>query len=225
MKNTREYILYWDSMEYKLDVHIENGNVFVDIFDASEVNENSVHGQSPALILVVFLAPEALTAIETCVVATVSAVAAVGAGLGVGYLSTEFIGQVATNSSSTTTRTSPKVRASKKENAAALGVAIGVGTKEEYEQAYYEAAIQDDDTIFIGRLLTYDEALIQLRSGYDIFATDEAKARALARAASPIGLEKGPEIHEGEGDRYHHFHPRGIKWYANARHMPHVWYF
>lgn len=41
----------------------------------------------------------------------------------------------------------------------------------------------------------------------------------------PLGKEKGPEIHDGKGKRYYHFHPRGIAWYKNFNHIPHVWYY
>ena len=81
-----------------------------------------------------------------------------------------------------------------------------------------------DGTVFIGQLLTYKDAIFRLKSGYDIFAINEEKSRMLAKIASPVKKEKGPEIHRGVGIRYYHYHPVGVEWYLNRNHYPHVWF-
>lgn len=214
VKSTQKYLLYWDKEEYGLNVTFDKGDVFVDILDTREIKDKNVYGQNPVLLPLVFLTPEAIAVIQGVVIATAATVTAIGTA----YLSTELIEQIAEDYTYTT---NVDVSAA---NAAVSAMTSGVTLKTEYDDSYFEAALQNDGTVFIGRLLKYKDALARLRLGYDIFSVDQSKANFLAKVASPVNKSKGPEIHGGDGIRYYHFHPVGISWYKNKRHLPHVWY-
>ena len=214
VKSTQEYLLYLNDLEYKLDVSIEENNIMVDIVNEDEENSDNVYGQNPALLVVPFI-PELVSVIETCVIATASTVIAAE----VTYISTELIDTVLVANSATLVKADTA-----SVDAAVSTMASGVSAKTEYDESYFEAALQPDDTIYIGRLLTYKEALIRLRGGYDILAIDQEKALFLAVNASPVKKIRQHDAHVGEGDRLPHYHSLGISWSMNKGHAPHVWY-
>ena len=214
VKSTQEYLLYLNDLEYKLDVSIEENNIMVDIVNEDEENSDNVYGQNPALLVVPFI-PELVSVIETCVIATASTVIAAE----VTYISTELIDTVLVANSATLVKVDTA-----SVDAAVSTMASGVSAKTEYDESYFEAAIQPDNTIYIGRLLTYKEALIRLRGGYDVLAENAVKSKFLAEIASPINYAVPHKEHQGHGDRLKHYHPIGIAWYMNKDHCPHVWY-
>lgn len=213
-KKTQEYVLKLNDLEYPINVSIEDGNIMVDIFN-EKVDENCVYGQNPAL-LAIPLIPEVVATVETCVTAVVATAVTVEAT----YLSMELIDNVLVPNAETFAQVEKSVAD------AAVSTMASVSTiKTEYDESYFEAAIDfDNDSIFIGRLLTYKEALVRLKLGYDLFAVDMTKAHIIAKIASPSKQAKGPEFHEGSGERFWHYHPIGVSWYKNRRHYPHVWY-
>ena len=213
LKNTNDYFLYLEDEQYKLDVLIEGNNILFDIHKDTTSNNNMVYGQSVTLISLGALAPEIITAIEGCIIGVVSAAGVTG----VTYVSVGLLEKITTSNKIQNINVSAA-------NAAVSAATSGVTVKTEYDNSYFEAKINVDDTVYIGRLLTYKDALYRLRSGYDIFAIDEVKACFLAQVASPLKQVKGPEIHKGKGMRYSHYHPKGIEWYRDKKHYPHVWY-
>ena len=213
VKNTREYFLYLDAQEYKLDVSFDGNDIFFDIINETEINTNAIYGQSPALLGLGLLAPEVITAIEGCLVGVASAIGVTG----VAYVSVELLDEI--GSSGVYVKINTEVA-----DAAVSVATSGVTTRTEHDDSYFEAVLQKDGTIFIGKLLTYKDALYRLKKGYDIFAIDQFKAAMLATIASPVNKFDGPEYHNGKGDRYYHYHPVGISWYKNEKHRPHVWY-
>lgn len=215
VKSTQEYLLYLNDLEYKLDVSIEDDNIMVNIVNEEEESSvDNVYGQNPAL-LIAPLIPEVTAVIETCVITTVSTVAVIGTT----YLSAELIDKVLISNSALLIQTDTTVAD------AAVSIMSSVSViKTEYDESYFEATIQDNNNVFIGRLLTYKEAMIRLKSGYDIFAVDVHKAAVLAYAASPVSDARWHSIHPGKGERFEHYHPIGISWYKNKKHWPHVWY-
>ena len=193
LKNTNEYFLYLEDEEYKLDVVSDADIILFDIHTDSKINEQQVYGQNPAILAMDALAPEVITAIESCLM---SVVATMGFA-GITYVSMDLCDTLLKSETITTI------------DLDVVDVAISVfeptsARRTKYDDVYFEASIQVDNTIFIGQLLTYKQALFRLRLGYDIFATDSKKACFLAQVASPIQRTKGPEIHKGKGDRYLH---------------------
>lgn len=213
LKNTKEYYLYFGDEQYELDVSFEGKDILFDIHQEDSNKKNTVYGQSVTLVSVGLLAPEVISAIQGCIIGITSVVGITGTA----YVSVELYDNVL--SSKTVSKLNVSVA-----DAAVSAATSGVTQKTEYDNSYFEAALVDDGTVYIGRLLTYKDAIARVRIGYDVMSIDRSKAFVLASVASPVKDVDGPEIHKGKGIRYYHYHPVGVEWYLNKRHRPHVWY-
>ncbi len=96
-------------------------------------------------------------------------------------------------------------------------------SKKVSEQVYFTAWISNNEVI-IGHKISKSSAIARLKKGYDVFATTEAAAKSVCKAASPRQQYKRHTSHvKGEG-YYYHYHPVGLKWYLNKKYQPHCWY-
>jgi len=91
-------------------------------------------------------------------------------------------------------------------------------------KAYYAAALVAGQ-VAISRQLTYEEAVLRLSSGMDVFATNKLAASAAAFGATVPTKKAVHHLAHDVGEGYYpHFHPGGRSWIVNPRNAPHCWY-
>ena len=110
------------------------------------------------------------------------------------------------------------------ERKAAIAAITKIQKAKKNNTNYYFVARLVNDTVYISKQISYDQAVSRLRSGYDVFASSSTAAQKAAKAASP--RKRGaPHGSHYSGDGYYpHFHPQGVKWKSNKSHEPHCWY-
>lgn len=217
-KALEEYYLYLDEEEFKLDVEVEDGKVYVCLDSQETLDASIVKGQSGLLAaLVGYLTPQMITAIKAVIVTVLAYSTA-----DLVYMSVELMNSVvkqvragSLTYSKSRSRSIPYVRALDTIKYA----------RRSNTTYYYPAIVATNGQVMISsQSISFAQAKLRLINGMDVFASTQWAARSVTKAASVNGRVKGPDYHWGEGDRYVHYHPYGRKWIKNRNHMPHCWY-
>ena len=217
LSNTDEYYLYRDEARYTLKVQILEEFVLVDILDDIEddsyMDGDLVYGQNPVALAAAYWTPEAIAAAEAVICSMMA-------------YATGKIAYFSVNSIATTIKGVKNGTISQARMRTIAGISsyweLKI-TRQRRQNNYYIAVLQNN-TVYIGPMITYGIAKYRLKAGYDVFATNSATAKYLADTASPVRYSTYHPAHRQDEGWYPHFHPTGISWYKNRTHNPHVWY-
>lgn len=203
-KENDKYTLYRDEVAYDLAVNDYGEDLFIDFAQSNQQTpEGKVVGQFALAIPLILWTPILIEAAQITIAAAVAVV-----GTYTIWYSVDAIAQ--TIDMSTT-----------KEKVVAQDIA-----KEDTKnnKAYYAAALVAGH-VAISRQLTYEEAVLRLSSGMDVFATNKLAASAAAFGATVPTKKAIHHLAHDVGEGYYpHFHPGGRSWIVNPRNAPHCWY-
>ena len=199
-KDIDEYSLYRDDIEYGLDVTKYGNDLVIDLGEANPQNyDGIVIGQCPLVIPLIFWTPVLIEAAQITIAATIAVV-----GTYTLWYSVDSIAKTID-----TTKAQAKVQ--EKEQ-----------TKK--SSGYYSAALAGG-TVVISNQITYDQAVVRLIAGMDVFATSKTAASAAAFAATVPTTKLIYHLAHGAGDGFYpHYHPGGRQWIMNPKHEPHCWF-
>jgi len=210
--SSKEYKLYRDNMSYNVDVNKYDENVVVDVdFDNPKLaqNEDIVVAQFALAIPIVLWSSSAISAAVSVINAVVIASVAVGTAVLVWY-SANSIAQAISRSY----------------------VRVGTLPRTLPPGTYYRAALFNSTVVFNPRAISFAEAVVQLKAGLDLFATNSNDAYRVCLSASKIPqTPKWDPPHQMMEGYYPHWHPGGVRSaparlsfsvYPNA--APHCWY-
>lgn len=203
-KEDNKYTLYRDEVAYDLAVSEYGKDLFIDLEKSSQQTpEGKVVGQFAIAIPVILWTPVLIEAAQVTIAAAVAAI-----GTYTIWYSVDSIAQTIEQYQT-------------KEKVVAKEVA-----KEDTKKntAYYAAALVAGQ-VAISRQLTYEEAVLRLSSGMDVFATNKMAASAAAFGATVPGKKAIHHLAHDTGEGFYpHFHPGGRQWIVNPNNAPHCWY-
>lgn len=203
-KDKDKYTLYRDDVAYDLATTQYGENLLIDL-DASKAiqQEGTVVGQFAIAIPLILWTPVLIEAAQITIAAAVAVV-----GTYTIWYSVDSIAKTIEN-----TKVEEKV------------VAKEVAKEDtKKNKAYYSAALVGG-VVAINREITFEEAVIRLSAGKDVFATNKMAASTVAVAATVPGKKTIHHLAHDVGEGFYpHFHPGGRKWIVNPKNAPHCWY-
>lgn len=203
-KDEDKYTLYRDDVAYDLATTEYGDNLLIDLADSKTVNkEGVVVGQFAMVIPLILWTPALIEAAQITIAAAVAVV-----GTYTVWYSVDSIAKTIEN-----TKVEEKV------------VAKEVAKEDtKKSKAYYSAALVAG-AVAINREITFEEAVIRLTAGKDVFATNKMAASAVAVAATVPGKKTIHHLAHDVGEGFYpHFHPGGRTWIVNPNNAPHCWY-
>lgn len=203
-KDTDKYTLYRDEVAYDLAATEYGDNLLINLNESKTVKqEGVVVGQFAIAIPLILWTPALIEAAQITIAAAVAVV-----GTYTVWYSVDSIAKTIEN-----TKVEEKV------------VAKEVAKEDtKKNKAYYSAALVGG-VVAINREITFEEAVIRLSAGKDVFATNKMAASAAAVAAAVPGKKTVHHLAHDVGEGFYpHFHPGGRAWIVNPKNAPHCWY-
>lgn len=217
-KDTDNYYLYLDDVEYELNVDIYDGCAMVYMSQESyTTNSNEFIAQSATALTLTaaYWSPKIVAAAKVVISSVIKITLAVAA-----YYSAELI---ATTINDVKIGELTKIDLKTKSKTATKAIDLIKNSKRDNNAYYYEAYIYNG-MVMVGRQISFSAAVKRLKKGYDVFASNLNAALGVSIKASTNGRVKFDAYHKGDGVMFPHYHPIGRKWIKNRNHMPHCWF-
>lgn len=224
IKETEKSYLSIADEQYKLNVQTVNDVFLVSMSSETEnIYETKVVAQATtATIAVGFCTVAVVYAAKDVIVAGLSKV--VQASASAIEIAADSIANTI-NKIRTNKITSRNVTAaSSAKRKAAVAAITKIKKAKKNNKDYYFSARLVDGTVYMGKEISYSQAVSRLRSGLDVFASGQQAAQKAAKAASPRKRAAPHGSHYTGDGHFPHFHATGVKWKNNSRHEPHCWY-
>jgi len=217
-KDTDNYYLYLDDVEYELNVDMYDGCAMVYMsHESSTTNTNEFIAQSATALTLTaaYWSPKIIAAAKVVISSVIKITLAVAAYYSAELIATTIndvkIGELTKRDLKTKAKTATKaidlIKTAKRDN-----------------NAYYYEAYLYKNQVMIGRQISFYEAVKRLENGCDVFASNLNAALGAAKKASTIGQVKFDPYHRGKGFMFPHYHPRGRTWIKDSTSMPHCWF-
>ncbi len=224
LKETEESYLSIANERYKLDVQMVDDVLLVSMSsEAENTYETKVVAQvTTATIAVGFCTVAVVYAAKDVIVAGLSK--AVQASTSAIEIAADSIANTINKIRANKITTKNVTAASSAKRKVAVAAITKIKKAKKDNKDYYFSARLVNGTVYIGKQISYSQAVSRLRSGLDVFASGQQAAQKAAKAASPRKRAAPHGSHHSGDGNFPHFHATGVKWKNNPKHEPHCWY-